>query len=714
MRLRGLTVCERRRESIMKKLGCLTAFVVVAISHMCLAEDNAKPLREMILKNAEALRGKTVYLDVFGQPMRSTFTSADESGITIEAMGQTLPLPWEQVKPQRLMGIAIKAAGTTDGYGAVARYAHAEGLDDEARQVLDDAATKFPDAAEAIAALRKELFPEAPKPVVEEKPAPSTAAEQIPSITSKVLPTSVSTFHCLSVYWSPEGGEAGKKVMIKFREAGQKEWRDGLPMRLNKVDTKESKGDYRGSIVNLKPGTSYEIVLFLEGTETRTAFRAATWSEQFPVASVVKGQSSTSTVSVGRSGTPEGYVLYDGTGAVIDTANKSDVGIMVDASYVIIRGYTVRNVKQFGIRLNNCHNVVIENCDISKWGSEDEKGFGVDCQGGLFSNTRELRSVVVQRCKIHHPSWDSNSWAEDHNNSRHPGGQQTIVFWESEGNHVFRYNELWSDEEHYFNDVMGAGQNSSYRGFPGADTDIYCNYIANCWDDGIEAEGGGQNVRIWGNYLENVMMAVGNAAVSIGPLYAWRNVSGRSYSPPGSSWDLKHGYFFKMGFAGGEEWMTGHMYIFSNTIFQPNGEGAGGLGGSSKVIKHCVTRNNILHARDNFSIASADSSTDNDFDSDLLSGRYPSGQEKHGVGGTPRYVPGAGFSFDTKTGDFELAPGGPGYDRGVIIPNFCDVFTGNGPDMGAQEAGTVRMQFGVKAEFVPPGTTPQGPPTAVQ
>ena len=692
----------------MKKSSCLIAVGMVAFSALCFAEDNAKPLREMILKNVETLRGKTVYLDVFAQPMRSSFAGADETGITIEAMGQVLPLPWEQIKPQRLIGIAVKAAGNANDYGAVARYAHAEGLDDEARQVLDDASTKFPDSIEAVAALRKELFPEAPKPIVEEKPAPSTAAEPIPSITSKVLPTSVSTFHCLSVYWSPEGGELGKKVMIKFREAGQKEWRDGLPMRYNKVDTKETKGDYRGSIVNLKPGTAYEIVLFLEGTETRTAFAAATWSEQFPVASVVKGQSSTSTVSVGRSGTPEGYVLYDGTGAVIDTANKSEVGIMVDASYVIIRGYTVRNVSKFGIRLNNCHNVVIENCDISKWGSEDEKGFGVDCQGAFFSNTKELRSVVIQRNKIHHPSWDSNSWAEDHNKSRHPAGQQTIVFWESEGNHVFRYNEFWSDENHYYNDVMGAGQNSSFRGFPGADTDIYCNYIANCWDDGIEVEGGDQNVRIWNNYIENVMMAIGNAAASIGPLYVWRNVSGHSYSPPGSSWDLSHGSLFKMGFAGGEEWMTGHIYIFNNTIFQPKDGGAGGLGGSSKVIKHCLTRNNILHSSDDFSIASAQTSIDNDFDNDLLSGRYPSSQEKHGIGGTPKYVPGAGFTFDTMTGNFELMPGGPGYDRGVILPNFCDVFTGAAPDMGAQEAGTGQMRFGVKAEFVPPGTVPQG------
>ena len=48
---------------------------------------------------------------------------------------------------------------------------------------------------------------------------------------------------------------------------------------------------------------------------------------------------------------------------------------------------------------------------------------------------------------------------------------------------------------------MGEGENFSSVGFPHADTDIYGNIIMNCWDDGIESEGGNRNVRIWGNYM---------------------------------------------------------------------------------------------------------------------------------------------------------------------------------------------------------------------
>ena len=74
--------------------------------------------------------------------------------------------------------------------------------------------------------------------------------------------------------------------------------------------------------------------------------------------------------------------------------------------------------------------------------------------------------------------------------------------------------------------------------------------------------------------------------------------------------------------------------------------------------------------------------------------------------GAPRYVPGAGFSFETKTGNFQLAAGSPGIGKGQMIPNFCDIF-GDAPDMGAQQSGTLPMVYGVKAQFIPPTPTPR-------
>jgi hypothetical protein len=153
--------------------------------------------------------------------------------------------------------------------------------------------------------------------------------------------------------------------------------------------------------------------------------------------------------------------------------------------------------------------------------------------------------------------------------------------------------------------------------------------------------------------------------------------------------------------------MTGHMYVFNNTIFQAHDDAANGLGGDSRIIKHCVTRNNLLQARstDTHSISTEKRNIDNDFDYDLLSGVYPDGQEKHGIKGVPHYVPGAGFSFETKTGNFQLAPDSPGYHKALVIPNFCEPLNGAAPDMGAHESGTPPMVFGVKADFIAPAAS---------
>ncbi len=108
----------------------------------------------------------------------------------------------------------------------------------------------------------------------------------------------------------------------------------GLPLRYHPVETPECKADYRGSLVNLAPGTTYDIALTLGGNGQRTQCRGTTWSESFPVQSTVKVADSSATFAVGKSGTPGAYVLYDGSGCTIDTGSQSDVGIAVNASYV--------------------------------------------------------------------------------------------------------------------------------------------------------------------------------------------------------------------------------------------------------------------------------------------------------------------------------------------------------------------------------------------
>lgn len=476
-------------------------------------------------------------------------------------------------------------------------------------------------------------------------------------------------------------------------------------MRYNPIPkTEEDLADYRGSIVHLAPATTYEIQLALAGTQTTTNLTATTWSEDFPAGKTTRVSDRETPLAITESGTPQAWRVYDGRSATINVRHQHDACITVNASNVILRGFTLKGAGAAtnvhprptgAIRIDGGHNIVIEDCDISDWGRLNPKtGFGFDYDSAIYSRSATLKRLIVQRCKLHHPAYDGSNWYEP-KYPTHSIGPQAITLFNTAGNHVIRYNECWSDLEHMYNDIIGGGSNGSFQGAPGPDSDIYGNFISHCWDDGLEIEGGNRNVRVWNNYITQAMMMVGNAATSIGPLYVWRNVVALSQSQPGAG----GGNFLKMGYANGEEWMTGHMYIFHNTLFRPDKWlPTGGLG-ADRIVKHTLSRNNILHVRSpqNHSASNNRRNINNDFDYDLYNGRVPQGHEAHGVRGEPVYESNAGFGAATKTGRFQLAPTSPGVNAGEPIPNFSEGYNGKAPDIGAHQRGAPPMRFGVSA-----------------
>jgi len=518
-------------------------------------------------------------------------------------------------------------------------------------------------------------------------------------------PLAIPTFHCLGLYWSPQGGAADKDVLVGYRRQGASEWKEALPMRYNPIpNTDEDLTDYRGSIVHLTPATTYEIQLTLAGTSTTTNLTATTWSEDFPVGKTVRVADRDTPLAITKSGTPEAYRVYDGRDATIDVRHEHDNCITIDASYVIVRGLTLKGAgaadntssRPIGaILIRGGHDIIIEGCDVSDWGRLNPKtGFGFNYDSAILSSCATLERLVIQRCELHDPSFDGSNWYEP-THPTHSRGPQCISLFNAGGNHVIRYNECWSDMEHMYNDIIGGGSNGSFRGSPGPDSDIYGNFVSHCWDDALEVEGGSRNVRVWDNYISQCMMMIGNAADSIGPLYIWRNVGVRSQSKPGAG----GAYFLKMGYADGEKWMTGQMYIFHNTIFRSDEWLPTGALGGGRIVKHTVSRNNILHVRspENLCASNDKRNIDNDYDYDLFNGQVPMDQEVHGVRGEPIYAEGAGLDPATRSGHFQLAPGSPGVSLGEVIPNFSDGYTGKAPDMGAHQRGAPVTRYGVQA-----------------
>lgn len=533
-------------------------------------------------------------------------------------------------------------------------------------------------------------------------------------------PTIVPTFESFGVYWNdvPAPLDADDiDARVAFRKVGDAEWRDAMPLWFDARDSQ-----YRGSLVHLTPDTDYEVMTTHDGGGFRIT-RARTWSEQFPVArTVALPEMSTTTLEITEGGNETGYVVYEpaGASATIDVGKSADFDIVVKARFVIIRGLTLRGARHSAILLgatasNNMDeitDVVIEGNDISAWGTNAVNDpdcvaahpgagtFGANTQSAIYSRSKKLERVTIQRNRMHHPSTNANSWKQYNcsGDTFHPQGPQAISFFDGEGHFVIRYNEIYSDADHYFNDSMGEFNNFSTRGFPNRDTDIYGNVIRNCWDDGLELEGGDTNVRVWGNFIDQTYIKVALASVSKGPIYVWRNIGGSSRTSPVDAYG--QGFFKSRNSGGGEYFGGGRVYIMNNTVWRsPTGSLPSSfvneLDEENRIDNYRVMNNiiEVYQPAQKFGLSEAHA-TGSTFDYDLVEGRttFSSPQEAHGLSGRATFE-GTGFDEATHTGTFTLAPASLGRGAGVEIPGV----TPASPDIGAHQSGEPPMEFGVDA-----------------
>ena len=537
--------------------------------------------------------------------------------------------------------------------------------------------------------------------------ASNVRAQTLPATNTTAIPT----YEAVGLYWQSPGGTTGCEV--KYRVAGTSAWASGLAMWYDSRDAQ-----CRGSLVGLTPNTSYEVQLNLPGQAAARALTFKTWSNQVPVAKTVTVAAGSGTFNVAESGTASGYVVYDGKGATLNANNGTSYNVTINASYVVVRGLVLKGAIQDAIRISpNVHDVIIEDNDISGWGRTRDGTWGTDMDSGIRSvcSNEELTRVTIQRNKIHDPRYSANSWTDGH-----PAGPQGITFSYCGGNHVIRHNEFYSTGGNRFNDAMGGEDNFSKTGFPNSDSDIYGNKISYTWDDGIEAEGGNENVRIWGNYLDRTATGVATTVTSVGPVYIFRNVFNRNqfYDKRAADSDERQP-FFKSG--SDASLGDGRRYLFHNTMLQATQSGSvyglgGGAGvggtGSTQPINNTVSMNNIYHLwKPNGAMYQV--GKNNQFANDMYNGNPGDATYTNGIQGTPVYASGSGWQSESG-GMYHLASTSPGYGKGAKIANFNDGAAA--PDVGAHQSGTAAMKFGVAASNgsavgAPATTTTTPPPT---
>jgi hypothetical protein len=515
--------------------------------------------------------------------------------------------------------------------------------------------------------------------------------------------SAVTTYECVGLYFkSPDFGECH----VQYKQNGTSTWQEGYPLVYDPRDQ-----EYRGSLVGLKPNTTYDIRITLNNNNHDLTCK--TRNDSFPIGKItyLKEGIQSQPLKITESGTPEGYHLITPTKdskTTIDVRNAEDYTCVIDADYVIVRGVEFKNAAIHALVIKSRHHDnVIEDCHFTFWGRiGGPKTYGNqgNTDSAIYAE-RGAGNLTIQRNLIENPRGASNDW-----DTGHPAGPQAITLINSSGGNVIRYNEIRSTEDHGFNDAIGGASNFSFEGSPNRDSDIYGNIIANVWDDAIESEGANMNVRIWNNYIEKTFQHIATACTSKGPLYIFRNVFGESRR---THRDPLGGSMIKVGER--NEFGGGRKFVFHNTALQPKGAFHVFSG---HVNPNTVTRNNIFDCPGRLT-SSRQVKIPCDFDYDLFTGMDRGiAKERHGIRGNPSYIKSYALEFypsSTTTkiqwGKVPIQQGertvtltdpvttvpNPVIDSGIKLPNFNDNYVGKGPDLGAFELGGPPIRFGRRA-----------------
>ena len=334
------------------------------------------------------------------------------------------------------------------------------------------------------------------------------------------------TFACCSVSF---GAPKTEGLVMEYRRAGDAPWTMfRLPAFFRETQ------EYRGSIWGLNEGTSYE-VRFRIGERVLAKGDFTTWTTKVPIARTVELDPAAVKfpVVVSDKGTPDGWIRYTAkAGAVLHNPGTGDHFTVTNAAYVVFDGMELTGGENGHVfNLVDSHDIRCRNLNIHDWGqkgvpSYTEKDLGriVRAPGRWAVNDhafcvgRGMSNTVIERCWVHDQNSRSVSWYYSH-----PYGQNAVTLACPKGGTVLRWNDFTGSDDHRWNDAVTSYGNFDPDGGFNRDADVYGNYFSFAADDGIELDGGQQNIRVWENRFDMSFTGVSVQGNTVSPSYVWRN-----------------------------------------------------------------------------------------------------------------------------------------------------------------------------------------------
>ena len=501
------------------------------------------------------------------------------------------------------------------------------------------------------------------------------------------LYTPYPTFHNLAIEWTIEGDDNQNGVVtLKYREKGEKEWKEGMPLR--RVPAGSSKGTtpiftwknrHSGSLFNLKPGTAYELNLKLEdpdggSVEKRVEAQTREIPDYGDFAEIVELQSGDFDTLFTHDGTRERPVVYRCSNG---KASYTHIDLQ-NRTWVFIEGLTVVNsfAKGFGIRFDGARNCVIRNCNVTAV-------YGICAYKPGAENCYIADNVVSGTC-----DWTNEAMGA-HGANIGEGIELT-----GPGN-VICYNRVTG-----FRDCISTMEDRHV--VDQSCIDIYNNDIYNGVDDAIEADFCSSNCRIYNNRITNSFVGLSSQPGLGGPNYFFRNVM----------YNVVHAAFKLKRHSQGD-------VVLHNTVVKVGA----GLGGND-TMDYAYFRNNLAIGGPTGGVLWGEYGAGNPYAADIVSPGIHSdfdydavgvfelpyramiGEssfsevEKHGIEGITLGQTFTDIEFpnppvpERAVQDLRPKAGSKVIDAGMIIPNMNDHFHGDAPDCGALEAGQDLPHYG--------------------
>jgi len=557
------------------------------------------------------------------------------------------------------------------------------------------------------------------------------------------------TLHSLGIYWVIGGDDdRDASIRLDYREAGTSAWRAGAPLvRVERgAHLMGSRGSriavadgwlFAGSVLLLRPGTSYELRLTLDDpdgsgrgaaqkSDVTRLLRSRTRAEpKLPTGMrtrhVVPGTGGGSGTSVDpfrgletaqksavpgdlfllragvypghwvvrKSGTSDKPIVWRGESAGPataridgqgDTASRPSHAIEASGSHdVWFEDLTIENALH-GVTIHDSARMVVRRCHIRK----------VDYGINAVRDTNGIaQDHFIADNLIEGPStWPRTKGIEDARGIQLTG----------EG-HVVCYNRIRGFADAI--DTIGSAHCAAI--------DFHNNDLSELTDDGIELDYSERNTRCFSNRLTNVFQGISMQPVYGGPVYVFRNVMDNVAVEPFKLHNSPSG-----------------CLIFHNTCVK---NGAPALLWTSEPVRHSLTRNNLfVGTAGNYAFECTAPMLECDFDFDGFAGgpfrlflrwngtRYATLADVHqrapvfkhalqlrtlGLFASGVLPPVDVAERRSNSLDFRLAPKSAAVDAGAVLRGWNDGFQGKRPDLGAYELGDPLPHYGPRVRVGP-------------